>query len=60
MLKQNGQEISCGKKEGFVDNLNWEFHNCPEPNNTDVIGIKIRSLNSEPLKLCEVVAHTLT
>ncbi|CAL1283708.1 unnamed protein product [Larinioides sclopetarius] len=60
MLKQNGQEISCGKKEGFVDNLNWEFHNCPEPNNTDVIGVKIRSLSAEPLKLCEVVAHTLT
>ncbi|GFS61694.1 uncharacterized protein TNIN_409051 [Trichonephila inaurata madagascariensis] len=60
MIKRNGAELSCGSKVGFIDNLNWEFHNCPEPNNTDVIGIRIRSLSSVPLQLCEVVAHTLT
>ncbi|GFT66818.1 uncharacterized protein NPIL_205891 [Nephila pilipes] len=60
MIKKNGQEFSCGSKAGFVDNLNWEFHNCPEPHNTDVIGIRIRSQSSLPLQLCEVVAHTLT
>ncbi|GIX75648.1 uncharacterized protein CEXT_387771, partial [Caerostris extrusa] len=60
MIKQNGDEYSCGSKVGFVDHLNWEFHNCPEPNNTDVIGVKIISLNSTPLQLCEVVVNTLT
>ncbi|GFT66807.1 uncharacterized protein NPIL_205851 [Nephila pilipes] len=60
MIKRDGQELSCGSKTGFVDNLNWEFHNCPEPHNTDVIGVRIRSQSSLPLQLCEVVAHTLT
>ncbi|KAG8179344.1 hypothetical protein JTE90_007617 [Oedothorax gibbosus] len=60
MIRRNGQELSCGSKVGTIDYLNWEFHNCPGPNNIDIVGVKIKSLSDMPLRLCEVVAHVLT
>ncbi|KAG8179343.1 hypothetical protein JTE90_007616 [Oedothorax gibbosus] len=60
-IKKDGTEISCGKKVGKVEYLNWEFHNCPSgPNAFNAVGVKIKSLSNEPLRFCEVVAHVLT
>jgi len=60
LLKKNGHELSCGTRIANNDRLGWEFHNCPGPNNTDAIGIKIKSLSSDPLQICEIAAHVLT
>ncbi|XP_054724081.1 uncharacterized protein LOC129234190 isoform X2 [Uloborus diversus] len=60
MVKTNGTELSCGTKRGRIERLDWEFHNCPGPHNRDIVGIKIKALDSVPLKICEVQAYVLT
>ncbi|KFM67428.1 hypothetical protein X975_05858, partial [Stegodyphus mimosarum] len=60
MIKANGDEMSCGSKTAKIDRYKWEFHNCPEPHNTGVVGVKIKSMSAAPLQLCEVAPYVLT
>lgn len=60
IIKADGTEVSCGKNRNNIVINDWVFHNCPQPNNTGAIAVKVKSLNRRPLEICEVVVHTLT
>ncbi|XP_015926553.1 uncharacterized protein [Parasteatoda tepidariorum] len=60
LVKSDGQELSCGQRRDKNARLEWSYHNCPGPNNRDAVGVKIKSLSSNPLKICEITAHVLT
>lgn len=60
LVRRNGDELSCGTRIDKNDRLFWAFHNCPGPNNTNAVGVKIKSLSQVPLQICEIAAHVLT
>ena len=44
----------------FTDRYDWLIQNCPETGNGKASSLKIRSLTTDPLKICEIQAHVLT
>nr|XP_042896800.1 uncharacterized protein LOC107444244 [Parasteatoda tepidariorum] len=60
LLRKNGSEISCGIQTDSITRLGWAYHVCPCRNNRDAIGVKIKSLSSKPLQICEIKAFVLT